>query len=538
MEKTMNKIKKIIIALYFIVFCIAPALSQDIFSAAAKGEITQIKLLLKAQPELVNEKDGRGGTPLHIAAYRGHNEIIDLLISKGADVNQKDNYGYTPLHLAVLGRKTVSAELLLSKGAHANSKGRNGEILLIAAARIGDMEMIKLLIENSADINACDMNGVTPLLLAVLFGHTEVVRLLVDEGAVTDVKANDGRTLIYRAIEGGNKDIVDMLLPGKEKINNKADEYGRTLIHLAVINGHKEIVELLINHGAKIDVWDNRGNTPLKIAAICGNKEMSEFLIEMGAETTRRSPLEVTYVSNEGFLVSVNGIKILIDALFGWGGTPDDSVKGIMEKIIAGTSPFDGITLTMVTHGHEDHFAPVLVGNHLKNSPETVMICPQETGISLELNYNGFPEIKEQVMACTPGWKTAVQVTANGIRIKVLGLRHSDEPNFEIPHAGYLIMVEGYKIVHLGDALHTIDNFDSFQWLKNEEIDIAFVPEWYLRYPEGKKIIDEYINPKNIVFMHIPPNGEARVLQEADRFKAELPDVTVFKTPMEKKIFN
>ena len=41
-----------------------------------------------------------GGTPLHYAAQKGHKEIIELLITNGADLNAKTGRGTTPLHLA------------------------------------------------------------------------------------------------------------------------------------------------------------------------------------------------------------------------------------------------------------------------------------------------------------------------------------------------------------------------------------------------------------------------------------------------------
>jgi cytohesin len=62
---------------------------------------------------------------LHWAAYEGHKEIAELLISEGADVNAKADGGGTPLHQAAYeGHKEV-AELLIAKGADANATARS-----------------------------------------------------------------------------------------------------------------------------------------------------------------------------------------------------------------------------------------------------------------------------------------------------------------------------------------------------------------------------------------------------------------------------
>ena len=48
----------------------------------------------------VNQKDNLGETPLHLAAFSGHIEVIDLLITHGADVRIKNKAGKTPLQKA------------------------------------------------------------------------------------------------------------------------------------------------------------------------------------------------------------------------------------------------------------------------------------------------------------------------------------------------------------------------------------------------------------------------------------------------------
>jgi ankyrin repeat protein len=57
------------------------------------------------------------GTPLHIAVASGHRDIVELLVTRGADVNVKDRMGQTPLDMAKQKRQTEIIDLLLAHGA-------------------------------------------------------------------------------------------------------------------------------------------------------------------------------------------------------------------------------------------------------------------------------------------------------------------------------------------------------------------------------------------------------------------------------------
>ncbi|MDC0065918.1 ankyrin repeat domain-containing protein, partial [Verrucomicrobia bacterium] len=94
-----------------------------------------------------------GTPPLHIAALVGSNEIVELLITKGADVNAKEEEeGWTPLFVAV------------------------GD---------GYKKIIELLIANGADVNAKDDVGDTPLDMAIGLEQPETVDLLRKHGGKT-----------------------------------------------------------------------------------------------------------------------------------------------------------------------------------------------------------------------------------------------------------------------------------------------------------------------------------------------------------------
>lgn len=63
-----------------------------------------------------------GLTPLHVAAYMGHNQVILFLIQRGADPNAQTVRGETPLHLATRGNQVESMSILLRNGANVDAK--------------------------------------------------------------------------------------------------------------------------------------------------------------------------------------------------------------------------------------------------------------------------------------------------------------------------------------------------------------------------------------------------------------------------------
>lgn len=68
--------------------------------AAFKGHVDVVKLLLDHQFN-INMKDEKGYTPLHCAIEAGHKEVVELLVNRRADINTRINKGcLTPLALS------------------------------------------------------------------------------------------------------------------------------------------------------------------------------------------------------------------------------------------------------------------------------------------------------------------------------------------------------------------------------------------------------------------------------------------------------
>ena len=87
----------------------------SILDAAKYGDLEAAKQFL-ANGSNVNARNGQNRTPLHVAAWLGHREIVSLLITKGADVNVQGVAGGTPLDNAILRKHSETANLLRKHG--------------------------------------------------------------------------------------------------------------------------------------------------------------------------------------------------------------------------------------------------------------------------------------------------------------------------------------------------------------------------------------------------------------------------------------
>lgn len=95
---------------------------------AATAEIAGLLLDAAAAIDAPNRHKvfGPGGRPLHAAVYQRRDDVVRLLLDRGADVNATDHAGWTPLHMAVANGQLELARTLLDAGAGPNA--RIGEV--------------------------------------------------------------------------------------------------------------------------------------------------------------------------------------------------------------------------------------------------------------------------------------------------------------------------------------------------------------------------------------------------------------------------
>ncbi|CAJ2514332.1 Uu.00g024510.m01.CDS01 [Anthostomella pinea] len=136
--------------------------------------------------------------PLHIAAHKGHDKILKLLIQHNPDCNEKDGSNLTPLIHAVIGGYEDVVNTLLQHAARVSEIDLQGRSSLHWAVVHRRDSILRLLLENchglGAAVNAYDNHGKTPLHMAIDTGFEEGVQILLRYGADTGLVGRFDKT--------------------------------------------------------------------------------------------------------------------------------------------------------------------------------------------------------------------------------------------------------------------------------------------------------------------------------------------------------
>ncbi len=210
--------------------------------AIKAGDFDRVKTMLSAEPQLVASRSAAGESAILTAVYRGHKEIANLLVARGA------------------------------------------EMTIFEAAAAGEIERLERLILDGAPVNGFSADGWTPLHLAAFFGHARGVELLLAHGAdVAAPSRNSTANTPLHAALAGNHTFVAGLLMGAGSDVNASDAAGWRPLHLAAANNTLDAMKTLIAQGADVNAANAQGQTPLSLAQEKNLREASALLRRHGA---------------------------------------------------------------------------------------------------------------------------------------------------------------------------------------------------------------------------------------------------------------
>jgi ankyrin repeat protein len=266
---------------------------ETVAEAIRAHDLDKVRSLLDAAPELLHEGDGGSSQPIHWAVMTRQLDVIDELLSRGADINAARFDGARPIQLCngdynFRGWRDVPQDWPTTPAqtlAHLRERGAYVDIC--TAASIGDLERVKELLDQDPSLANRVSEYVTyyigsgaPLKNAAARGHIEIVKLLLERGADPNLPeegiAPHGHAL-YSAAANGHYEIAKLLLehgayPNPE-VESSADALSR-----AISNSDQQMIDLLCSYGAAraVHLLAYHGDVKTAAAVFAANPRLAD----------------------------------------------------------------------------------------------------------------------------------------------------------------------------------------------------------------------------------------------------------------------
>ena len=222
------------------------------------------------------------------------------------------------------------------------------------------------------------------------------------------------------------------------------------------------------------------------------------------SERMAEDRIEITYLANEGFLLTAGNHRVLIDGLFreGADGYANLSLEQ-RETVETAQPPFDTVDVVLATHHHADHFHALAVCRFLDSNPLAEFVSTQQALDQMRSSCNNPAALASRVKAGLLSDGSSAPVVLDELRIEAVFLHHGSASPVE--NIGFLIEIGGLTVLHMGDSQATAEDLRA-AGLGERTIDLVFAPFWYLIDRRWTPAI-EWLQPGGIVAMHIPPPG-------------------------------
>ncbi|XP_052065512.1 uncharacterized protein LOC127705231 isoform X3 [Mytilus californianus] len=202
---------------------------QKLLTAAREGNIKEVELCVKNKANLECKTDDLWGkTPLMLAAWGGHLEVVTYLATHGSQLDVTDRWGMTPLMLAAWGGHLEVVTYLVTHGSQLEVTDEWRRTPLMLAAERGHLEVVTYLVTHGSQLDATDRDGETALHYAAKYGQIEVTKWLIDQGCSPWVKTKQGETpydlVTIKSYEDEEekrkkKEVMDLLKTAMSKIS-------------------------------------------------------------------------------------------------------------------------------------------------------------------------------------------------------------------------------------------------------------------------------------------------------------------------------
>ena len=252
--------------------------------ACGAGVVEVVRMLVDTGID-VNEDDGEDAPLLHVAACHSRPDVVQFLISRGANTMLRSARYGSPLIAALEGTMAPflrSASQSESCQSHATDiprptppdrtykrtkrfmreedqqQPRYKEILQCE-------KIVRILFDAGAEMDTTIRKFGNALHLASYMGSEVIVRQLLEGMEDVNVIGGYFESPLIAGLKSDHPTIVDLLLDRGSEVNQFLPEHGSAL-HYACGHGSKGLTQSLLDHGADINAYDDKHGSVLATA--------------------------------------------------------------------------------------------------------------------------------------------------------------------------------------------------------------------------------------------------------------------------------
>jgi len=217
-----------------------------------------------------------------------------------------------------------------------------------------------------------------------------------------------------------------------------------------------------------------------------------------------KDQIGVTLIANAGLFIQSDRIRFLIDAIHHDQDHPFSIVsQKKLKEIIDGSAPYKDVEYILYTHCHSDHFSPKYTKEYLRNNIIKALFIPDDCkSTNMDSEFTATARNVNHVYLSGEIGKRMTYILNDDLRIHTFRTRHLGEEYKEDVHFCFVLSIGRENILITGDSDYDPATFR--EALKDLTIHYLVINPLFYNHKLGRQIIDEIIQPKEILINHIP----------------------------------
>lgn len=263
-------------------------------------------------------------------------------------------------------------------------------------------------------------------------------------------------------------------------------------------------------------------------------RAMFGLILFLCLSASLQADITVTQLANEGVIISDGETRLMIDGFVVepysvYGGLPAEAASNFDQQ----SGVFANIDYALASHRHHDHNQPRFACAFMQGSTTTEFYSGSQVIGLMREKCRQFMTTSPRVHEVAPQYEEPEFIQAGSAKIKVFPLSHGTRKYARIQNNAHLIELGGLTVLHVGDAAMDATDY-ARAGIDKVAIDVALIPFWYFQPGPGAAVVDDYIDARFKIAVHIPPGEMAEV---KEYMLQDYPEVMILENPLDEAVF-